>query len=350
MSVHSQPPSWLVARPHVIAPALMAPALMVLSGLSLYAGAAIAVGLFAVFPPMVVAWLRIASAGIILIVLRRPRIAEFLGKPGALALIFGLVTIGMSMTFYEAISRLPLGTAVAIEFLGPVVVAAFGSSSLRDGFSLALAVIGVLTLSGAQWSTEATGVLFALGAATLWAGYIIVGHRVSGSPNSLPVGFLLAALFTSPLAWVFWPGGPFNSTPTPTQPNPTFVLGLAAGLGVLSAVIPYSLDQAILRMTGQAHFAILLALLPLTAAVLGAVALGQRPSAAETGGIVLAVVAVALRRPAQENAAIVGAVDDVGAHGIGEGNAPADFGGADRARESSAGIPQGADDASEGRQ
>ena len=283
---------------------------MVLSGLSLYAGAAVAVGLFEVLPPVVVAWLRIASAGVILVILRRPPSAEFLGKSGALALAFGVVTIGMNMTFYEAIARLPLGTAVAIEFIGPIVVAALGSSSVRDWLSLGLAAAGVLILSGAQWSAEAAGVLFALGAAALWAGYIVVGHRVSGSPNSLAVGFFLSAALTAPLAWMLWPGGPFNPTPTSPVPDPIIILGLAAGLGVLSAVIPYSLDQVILRMAGQAYFAVLLALLPLTAAVLGAVALGQQLSAAEMGGIVLVVAAVALRKPAKEDA-VAGVIDDI---------------------------------------
>ena len=87
-------------------------------------------------------------------------------------------------------------------------------------------------------------------------------------------------------------------------------LGLAAGLGVLSAVIPYSLDQVILRMAGQAYFAVLLALLPLTAAVLGAFALDQRLSGAEIGGIILVVAAVALRKPAKEEP-VVGAIDDI---------------------------------------
>ena len=77
---------------------------------------------------------------------------------------------------------------------------------MRDWLSLGLAAAGVLILSGAQWSAEAAGVLFALGAAALWAGYIVVGHRVSGSANSLAVGFVLSAALTAPLAWMLWPG------------------------------------------------------------------------------------------------------------------------------------------------
>ncbi|WP_282938051.1 EamA family transporter [Corynebacterium auriscanis] len=305
---------------------VLPPALMVLSGLSLYAGAAVAVGLFEVLPPAVVAWLRLASAGVILLVLRRPPVAEFLGRSGVLALAFGLVTIAMNMTFYEAIARLPLGTAVAIEFLGPIVVAACGSSSVRDWLSLILAALGVVVLSGAQWSTEAAGVLFALGAAALWAGYIVVGHHVSGSPNSLAIGFFLSALVMAPLALVLWPGGPFSSTPPSPDLDPIIILGLAAGLGVLSAVIPYSLDQVILRVAGQAYFAVLLALLPLTAAVLGAVALGQRLSGVEIGGIVLVVTAVALRKPAsgETAAAVESPVDDDAARGSSYGGCTAE--------------------------
>lgn len=271
----------------------LAPAVMVASGLSLYAGAALAVGLFDVLPPALVAWLRMSAAGLILVVLHRPGIRDFLGRAGFRAAVFGLVTLGMNMTFYEAIARLPMGTAVAIEFLGPIVVAAIGSRTVRDWLALALAGAGVVVLSGAQWAGAATGVLFALAAAALWAGYIVVGARISdagASRTGLAVGFTWAGVLLIPLALWLWPQGGVDL-------EPVRLIALSLGLGLLSAVIPYSLDQVVLRMAGPAYFALLLALLPLTAAVLGALVLGQMLSVAEIVGILAVVAAVAVRRP-----------------------------------------------------
>lgn len=266
------------------------PALMVGSGISLYLGAAIAVGLFDAFEPTVVAWFRIAGAAVILIVLNRPSPTAFIGADGVRALTYGVVTLAMNMTFYEAIARLPMGTAVAIEFLGPVAVAAVGSRGMRDIFALVLAAAGVLVISGAAWSDSAVGILLALTAGALWAAYIIAGSRITGtSRSSTAVGFTWAALLASPIIALLWPS-------EPTVPGLTLI-GLVAGLGLLSAAIPYSLDQVVLRMAGPAYFAVLQAILPIVAAVIGAVALGQFLSLAEIVGIGLVVAAVALRRP-----------------------------------------------------
>lgn len=267
-----------------------APLLMVVSGLSLYAGAALAVGLFDVLPAAVVAWLRIAAAGLLLLALRRPAPADFVGRAGLIAAVFGFVTLCMNVSFYEAIAHLPLGTAVAIEFLGPIVVAAWGSRSVRDWLALLLAGGGVLVMSGAQWSSSAYGVIAALLAAVFWAMYIVLGDRVahSFSKNSLAVGFFWAGLVSSPFALLLWPSGGWGFAAE--------VVLLAGALGLLSAVIPYSLDQVILRLTGASYFAILLALLPLTAALLGAVMLGQSLTWAEMAGIVAVVVAVVVRQ------------------------------------------------------
>lgn len=245
---------------------------------------------------MLVAWFRISTAAVMLVVLFRPRVRDFLGRTGFNAAVYGISTLAMNMTFYEAIARLPMGTAVAIEFLGPITVAALGSRTVRDWSALILAGIGVVVISGAQWSTNSVGVLFALGAAVLWALYIVAGNRIAGSAQDsrtgMAVGFFWASLLGAPLAWWLWPG--MSQLPL----EPVQLLGLAFGLGVLSAVIPYGLDLIVLRAAGQAYFALLLALLPLTAAVMGAVALGQMLTVAEMTGIAMVVIAVALRRPA----------------------------------------------------
>ncbi|MHA2789346.1 EamA family transporter [Corynebacterium sp. S7] len=268
---------------------------MVFDGLSLYAGAALAVGLFEQFSPALVAWMRVAAAALILLVLNRPNVKAFLGRTGFNAAVYGVVTLAMNITFYEAIARLPMGTAVAIEFLGPVVVAALGSRTVREWIALALAGVGVVIISGAQWAGNSAGVLFALAAAFMRALYILTGNRIAGNTASsrtgMAVGFTWASILTLPLAMWWWPGL------DAVDLAPVTIVGLALGLGVLSAVIPYSLDQIVLRQAGPAYFAILLAILPITAAVMGTVALGQWLSVPEMIGIAMIVAAVALRRP-----------------------------------------------------
>ena len=263
------------------------------SGASLYAGAAVAVGLFAAFPPVVVAWFRITGAAVLLLALRRPPLHAFCGKAGLSAAVFGVVTMAMNMTFYAAINSMPLGTAVAVEFLGPVLVAAWGSRSRRDWLALGMATVGVFVISGASWANADGGILWALAAGLLWAGYIVVGSRLSQdsgvSRMAMPVGFSYGALAGLPLAVWLWPENPTIAAAP--------LLGLILGLGLLSAAIPYSLDQVVLRLAGASHFALLQAILPLVAAVIGAVALGQWLSVAEVCGVLLVICAVALRRP-----------------------------------------------------
>ena len=274
---------------------MLAPLLMVLNGASLYAGAAIAVGLLQSFSPALVAWMRVAAATVILLLLYRPQWRNFFGSVGLSAAIYGVATLSMNITFYEAIARIPMGTAVAIEFLGPIAVAAVGSSTLRDWLALLLAGVGVVVISGAQWSANSAGVLFALAAAALWALYIVTGNRIAGdaasSRSGMAVGFGWAALLSLPLALWWWPGLSASSL------SWWELLGLAVGLGVLSAVIPYGLDQVVLRMAGRSYFALLLAILPISAALMGALVLGQMLTLAEIIGIVLVVLAVALRKP-----------------------------------------------------
>ncbi|MGH3432577.1 MAG: EamA family transporter, partial [Thermocrispum sp.] len=154
-----------------------APVVFVLSGTSLYLGAAMAVWLFDVATPSGVAWLRCLGAAMVLLAWRRPPKAAWRGKPLLLAGTFGVVTAVMNVVFYEAIARLPLGTAVAVEFVGPVAVAAAGSRRRRDVVALVLVAGGVLLIADVQLRGSPLGVAFALTAAAAWAGYIVLGRR-----------------------------------------------------------------------------------------------------------------------------------------------------------------------------
>ena len=269
-----------------------APMLFVIGAVSMYAGAALAVGLFSLLAPAAVAVLRMLGAAAVLLAWRRPPAAAWRGARLLRAAAFGLATAGMNIAFYEAIARLPLGTAVAVEFCGPVAVAAVASRRPRDVAAVVLAAVGVALIADVRWSGSPSGVLWALAAAALWAAYIVLGKRVAGAGNGLDdmaVGFAVAAVALSPL--LLLPGG---GTGRAALADPV-VLVLAVGVGVLSSVVPYVLDQVVLRRVGQARFAVLLALLPATATIVGLIALRQVPSPLEGVGIAAVVVAVALR-------------------------------------------------------
>ncbi|MGH3919832.1 MAG: EamA family transporter [Pseudonocardiaceae bacterium] len=252
----------------------------------MYLGAALAVVLFEQVSPAGVAWLRMLVAALVLLAWRRPDRAVWRGRRLVLATCFGLVTGLMNVAFYEAIARLPLGTAVAVEFCGPVAVAALGSRSVRDVAALMLAAAGVVLIADVRLAGSRAGLLLALVAAVMWAAYIVLGKRVAGGGSGLDdmtVGFALAAVLLCPLALGT---GPAWGSPT--------LLAMAAAVGVLSTALPYALDQVVLRRVGQARFALLLALLPAVASVVGFLVLGQLPHPLEAAGIATVAVAVAL--------------------------------------------------------
>lgn len=283
-------------------PAWSVPAFFVVGAISQYVGAALGVFLFETTDPTAVAWLRCAAAAVALVLWRRPwrrERVQWTRRGIGVAAGFGVVTVAMNVAFFEAIARIPLGTAVAIEFLGPVAVATLGSRRPRDLLAVVLVAAGVVLLVGAseaagvdpgdQAGVDILGVGFALVAAALWAGYILLGKRVADEGSgldSLAVGMAAAAvLLAVPL---LLPQLLENATVF-AEPR-TWLVGI--GVGVLSTAVPYALDQVVLTRIGRARFALLLALLPVTAAVVGAVVLAQRPSLAEAAGIALVVAAL----------------------------------------------------------
>lgn len=275
-----------------------APAVFLTSGLTQYVGAALAVGLFAVLPAASVAWWRIAVSALVLLAWRRPwrqawTRADLLG-----AAAFGVVLATMNVSFYIAIEHLPLGTAVAIEFLGPVAVAGITGRGWRDRVGIALAAAGVVLLAGVQLEQAFTrdtviGLVAIAGSAVSWAGYILLGRRVAvrrDGISSLAVGMAAGAVVWAPLA---------VGAIAPVVTDPARAAAVV-GVAVLSSVIPYVLEQLVLRRVTAARFAILLAMLPVTAALIGAVFLGQIPTVLELAGMALVCVAIVLsgQRPA----------------------------------------------------
>lgn len=264
------------------------PLFFVAGGCSMYLGAALAVKLFQQLSPAGVAWLRMLVAALALLAWRRPDRAAWRARRLILAGCFGLVTGLMNVTFYEAIARLPLGTAVAVEFCGPVVVAALGMRTVRDVTALVLAAIGVALIADARLAGSRTGLLLALLAALMWAAYIVLGKRVARGGSGLDdmsVGFAVASALLCPLA----------AGTGPAWRSPTLLV-LAAGVGLLSTVLPYAFDQVVLRRLDHSQFALLLALLPAVASVVGLLVLRQVPRPEEAAGIVAVTLAVVAAR------------------------------------------------------
>jgi inner membrane transporter RhtA len=256
----------------------------VVSAVFHYLGPAFAVLLFARVAPLGVAWLRIAAAAAVFALWRRP---WPLVRRRDLA-AWGAVLAAMNCCFYLAIDRLPLGTVAAIEFLPVIALAALGARTARNATALALAVGGVGLLCDVRLGGEPLGLALAFANAALFGAYIVLGHRVAqdAGVDGLAAAMLVAALAVTPVAG--WAALPALS-------DPVAILA-GVGVGIASSVIPYVCDQLAMARLPRASYALLVALLPATAAVVGVVVLGQVPTAAEASGVGLVVAGVATHR------------------------------------------------------
>jgi inner membrane transporter RhtA len=275
-----------------------------------YLGPSLAVLLFAHVAVLGVMWLRIVSAAVVFALWRRPwRLIGRLDRPQRLRLLaLGAVLAGMNSLFYLAAARLPLATVGAIEFLGTISLAAAGARTRRNAAALALTIGGVATLTAIRLTAEPLGFVFAFGNCVGFMLYVVLGHRVantrvantrvvgseSNGPSELSgidqlgAAMLIAAVVAAPVGL----GGAW-----PTFTHPVW-LAWGIGVGVCSSVIPYVTDQLAMARLPRATFALMLALLPACAAVIGAVVLGQIPTARDVAGIALVIAGVALHRGA----------------------------------------------------
>ena len=271
-----------------------APLLFALSGLTQYLGAAVAVRVFGTLTPATVAWLRVTVSALVLLAWRRPWRTTGMWSWPALrtAIVFGIVLAAMNVSFYVAIDHLPLGTAVAIEFLGPVAVAAFTGRGWRDRVGIGVAALGVVLLAGVTLNTgsegAAVGLVAIFLAAACWAAYILLGRRVAraraGGVTGLSVAMAAGAVVFAPF---------LASGAVPVLHDWQLAL-LVVAIAVCSSVIPYAIEQVVLRRVRAATFAVLLAMLPAMAAVVGAVALRQVPHGLEVVGLLLVSGAIVL--------------------------------------------------------
>ncbi|HEY2222639.1 EamA family transporter [Actinomycetospora sp.] len=249
-------------------------------------GLAASVDLFARVPPEGVAALRLVWAGLLLLLLVRPRPSAFTRSSVGASAGLGVVTAGLTMLFMAAVARIPLGTASAIEFLGPLGVAVLRGRGTGIVWPV-LAAAGVLLLTE-PWrgGVDPVGVGFALAAAACWAAYILltqrVGDQVTGL-QGLAVSIPVAGLVSAAVAAGTVPGLVSALT------VPVLLAGL--GLGLLLPVVPFALEMLALRRLTTGAFGTLMALEPAIALVVGAVVLGQLPTLLGIVGIVLVVTA-----------------------------------------------------------
>jgi inner membrane transporter RhtA len=268
----------------------------VVSAIFHYLGPSLAVLLFARIAAPGVLWLRIFGAAATFAVWRRPwRLAGRLDRRQLVTLLaLGGVLAGMNALFYLAVARLPLATVGAIEFLGTVVLAALGARTRRNVTALALCVGGIAVLTAIQIGASPLGLVFAFGNCAGFMLYVLLGHRVAntrvsdvfGGIDQLGAAMLIAAV-------VVTPAGLGAAIPAFTHPA---WLAWGIGVGVCSSVIPYVTDQLAMARLPRATFALMLALLPAFAVVIGAVVLHQIPSVRELAGIALVIAGVAIHQ------------------------------------------------------
>ncbi|MCF2527292.1 EamA family transporter [Yinghuangia soli] len=271
---------------HLAPPArgVQAGALMAVSAmLCVQLGLAASVHMFDSLGPLGAAWVRLAWAGVILLVLIRPRPSDFTRKDLIACVVLGVATAAMMLLFMSAAARIPLGTASALEFLGPLGVAMYTARGGRKIWAL-IAAAGVLLLTE-PWhgGVDLLGVGFALAAAVGWAAYILltqhVGDNVTGL-KGLAVSMPVAALAAT-----------FVAAPTEAGNLTWQLLLITLALAVLHPVLPFTLEFLALRKLSTASFGVLMSVEPAIALLIGLVFLGQIPGPASVLGVVCVVAA-----------------------------------------------------------
>jgi inner membrane transporter RhtA len=272
-----------------------------------YLGPSLAVLLFVHVHALGVAWLRIAAAAVFFALWRRPWRIWRSASPAQrrIFLALGGVLAAMNSLFYLAVDRLPLSTVGAIEFLGTVILAALGARTRRNLLALLLAVGGVAVLTDVRLSGQPLGFVFAFANCAGFMLYVILGHRIANTPlagpapqgggvgrgaspmsgiDQLGLSMLIAAVVATP-AGIGYAAAAFT--------HPLW-LAWGIGVGLCSSVIPYVTDQLAMARLNRATFALMLALLPAVATIIGFLVLGQTPTGQDLAGIALVITGVAL--------------------------------------------------------
>ncbi len=264
-----------------------------------YLGPSFAVLLFPSVGVLGVAWLRIATAAIVFAPVTKPwnTFARADRRERLLIVALGACLAVMNCAFYLALDRLPISLVAAIEFVGTIGVALYGLRTRRNFAALALTLLGVFILIDVKWSSDPLGLLWAFVNGALFVGYIVLGHKAaeggaSGGVERLGAAMAAAFVFVMPIGFV-------QALDAFSDP---LLIAAGIGVGISSSVIPYVSDQLAMSRLPRASFALLLALLPATATIIGAIVLAQIPSTKDVAGILLVMAGVAVHKPAPANA------------------------------------------------
>lgn len=254
---------------------------------SIQFGAALSSSAISAYGPAGATWLRLAFAAIILAVTVRPRMSSYNRDQWTSALVLGTTTALMTMSFFSAIERIPLGLAVAIDFLGPLTVATIGYGLSRRLVWPLVAALGVLALAhdGEGWVGDPLGVLFAFGAGTGWAIYIVLTKKIGASfkgLEGLAMSLMVAALVATPFGFA-------GAVPKLDASGLIEMVGLA----ILVPLLPYTLELIALRRMPTTSFGILMSLEPAVAALAGFIILMQPMTLLQIAGTALVVAASA---------------------------------------------------------
>jgi len=276
---------WRPARTARAAAGLVPPAAYVVAAIvSAQLGSAVAKFLFAALDPLATVSLRTAFAALILLAVWRPHLR---GRPRAdllAALALGVTLAGLSLSFYAALERIPLGVAMTLEFAGPLGVALVGSRRRLDLLWGVLAAAGILVLSPLGGTVDPLGAALALLGGAFWAAYILLSARIGQAipgGGGLALAMAVAAVVTLPFGLAA--GGQVVAD--------SRVLLAALGVGLLSSVIPFSLELEALRRIPVHVFGLLMSLEPAIAALVGLVVLGELLGLREIAAIGLVVTA-----------------------------------------------------------
>ena len=260
---------------------------VLLAIISVQSGAAIAKGLFPAIGAAGTASLRIGISALILLAVYRPNLKKITVDQWKLVIPYGLSLGAMNLIFYLSIERIPIGLAVTLEFIGPLLVAVFGSKRIIDFFWVLLAAAGIVLI--APWSNnglDILGVLFALLAGALWAAYIVLGGKISKimkGGDAVTVGMLFASILIVPFGILG--NGLSNLTPQ--------LLGLGVALALLSSAIPFTLEMTALGQLPARTFSILMSLEPAAASICAFIFLQEYLTFNEILAVIFVVIASA---------------------------------------------------------
>ena len=246
-----------------------APALVILAILSIQLGSALAIDLFSVLGPSGAVFARLALSALVLGLVIRPRFGADYRRHYKLLLGYGATLCLMNWCFYESIARIPLGLAVTIEFMGPLLVGVFTSNRRLDLVWVAIAVAGLLVLTpDIGGDIDEVGVMFAVAAGIGWGGFVLLSQRVGRAlpgNGGLVCGMIVAALIIAP----------FSAGKFIPALGDIVLFGGVLMLAILSTAIPFLFEFSALKRLSAQTYGVLIALEPAVAALLGAVILGD---------------------------------------------------------------------------